>query len=455
MKKDIVLLFFLTLLLSSCAATLPTDFPRTQSQSYTDTDTTFLGQTVHPLAANHPGKSGFHILDDGLDAFVARVVLARSAQRSLDIQYYLYHDDLIGRLFTEELFKAADRGVRVRLLVDDMDLKGRDIGATAIDSHPNIEVRIFNPFSRDVGRITQLITRLGSVTRRMHNKSFTADNQVSILGGRNIGNTYFNADPDLAFADLDVMCIGPVVEDVSDSFDLYWNSELSYPASVLAKETVTKEQYSQGRKELATFVALQSHSLYMKSLTQSNLAEKLRNNKVDYAWGDAQIVYDLPEKITAPTDHTEYHLVPQLTPYLEGVEKELIILSPYFVPGKAGSAFLIDLVKKGIKVKILTNSLASTDVSIVHAGYARYRERLLKGGVELYEVNKKADSSKKTTFKGSSKASLHAKSFIFDRKYIFIGSLNLDPRSFIQNTEIGVLFSSKDIGEQLGIEFKR
>ena len=217
-------------LLGYGCATLPKDFERPESQAYTDTDNTRLGQSRRAEKAAHPGQSGFLLLGNGLDAFVARAVLAQAAERSIDAQYYLLHNDMVGRLFIDQLLKAADRGVRVRLLVDDMDLGGRDLGAAVLDSHPNMEVRIFNPFSRKTGRISQFITRMGSVTRRMHNKSFTVDNQVTILGGRNIGNEYFEADPDLAFADLDVLAIGPVVEEVSTAFDLYWNSELAYPA---------------------------------------------------------------------------------------------------------------------------------------------------------------------------------------------------------------------------------
>jgi putative cardiolipin synthase len=229
-------------LLATGCATLPDNTNRMQSLAYTDTADTTFGKGAATLAAAHPDQSGFHLLGNGLDAFVARAVLAHYAERSIDVQYYLYHNDLVGRLFTDLLLKAADRGVRVRLLVDDMDLADRDLGAAAMASHPNIEVRIFNPFSRNIGRLTQFVTRMGSVTRRMHNKSFTVDNQVAILGGRNIGDEYFDADPDLAFADLDVMAIGPVVKQVSSAFDLYWNSELAYPATALRGKPVTTKK---------------------------------------------------------------------------------------------------------------------------------------------------------------------------------------------------------------------
>jgi putative cardiolipin synthase len=352
--------------------------------AYTDTVDTTFGKGAATLAAAHPDQSGFHLLGNGLDAFVARAVLAHYAERSIDVQYYLYHNDLVGRLFTHLLLKTADRGVRVRLLVDDMDLADRDLGAAAMDSHPNIEVRIFNPFSRNIGRLTQFVTRMGSVTRRMHNKSFTVDNQVAILGGRNIGDEYFDADPDLAFADLDVMAIGPVVKQVSSAFDLYWNSELAYPAAVLRGKPVTRKEYETLRGQLNVFVAQQAYSAYLAALRHSNLAKKIREKTVTYDWGADNVLYDRPEKILQDTDQKETHLSTQINPLFKGVQKELIIFSRYFVPGKSGTKGLVELAQRGVSVRILTNSLASNDVGIVHSGYAKYRKTLLRGGVELY-----------------------------------------------------------------------
>ncbi|MDX2417969.1 MAG: phospholipase D family protein [Xanthomonadales bacterium] len=448
-------LFAISLLIVNCA-TLPENVNRTESFAYTDTADSHFGKSVSEKATAHPGKSGFHLLGNGLDAFVARAVLAHYAERSIDVQYYLYHGDLVGRLFTDQLLKAADRGVRVRLLVDDMGLAGRDLGAVVMDSHPNIQVRIFNPFSRKSGRLTQFVTRMGSVTRRMHNKSFTVDNQVAILGGRNIGNEYFDADPDLAFADLDVMAIGPVVKEVSSAFDLYWNSELAYPATVLRGKPPTAEEVDRLRGQLDDYVAQQVDSAYLQALRNSNLAKKIREKQVSYDWGDGDVFYDRPEKILQDTDNTEYHLSPQLKPYFEGVQDELIIISPYFVPGKSGTAFLVRLAERGVRVRILTNSLASNDVGLVHSGYAKYRKALLRGGVELYEMNKKLTREQRKEKKGtggSSKASLHAKSFVFDRQQVFIGSLNLDPRAVVHNTEIGVVIGSPDIGEDMATVF--
>lgn len=437
-------------------ATLPDNTGRPASQTFTDTADTTLGRNLVADLAAHPGKSGFVPLSSGLDAFVARAVLALLAEKSIDAQYYLFHDDLTGRLFLDQLLKAADRGIRVRLLVDDMALEGRDIGAVQLDRHPNMEVRIFNPFSRKVGRLSQFVTRLGSVTRRMHNKSFTVDNQVTILGGRNIGNEYFEAEPDLAFADLDVMAVGPVVSRVSGSFDKYWNSPLAYPATTIAERWPTAAESEQSLQAFHDFIAEQTDSPYLQALRNSDLANRMRADRLAFYWGTAEVVYDQPEKLLHSKAKTEYHLAPKLQPYFRSIEKELLLFSPYFVPGKEGTAFLTELAGRGVQVRVLTNSLSSTDVGLVHSGYMKYREQLLRGGVELYELNKKLTREQRKQKKGqegSSKASLHTKSFVFDRNKVFIGSLNLDPRSVVENTEIGVVIASPEMAGEMSTWF--
>jgi len=382
-------------------ATLPANTNRSESFAYTDTETTYLGQANTRKKLDNPDKSGFMLLGNGLDAFVARAVLAHTAQRSIDAQYYLFHNDLTGKLFMDQLLKAADRGVRVRLLVDDMGLEGKDRGAMALDHHPNIELRIFNPFSRKTGRTLQFITGFGTKTRRMHNKSFTVDNQLTILGGRNIGDEYFDAQPDLAFADLDVLAMGPVVNQVSTSFDRYWNHELAYPALTLMGKPPSLEQITEKRQQLNKFIADQMDSPYLQALKDSNLAKQLRENQETYHWGDAEVISDAPEKILQDRSQTHLHMAPKLAPYLEAIDKELIIFSPYFVPGNEGVAFLTGLAARGVRVRILTNSLASTDVGIVHAGYAKYRKALLRGGVEIHEMNKKLTREQRKEKKGA------------------------------------------------------
>jgi len=457
MNRNYLVCFVLVSVLSGCAS-LPENTGRTESHVFTDTQGTMLGRDVRGDLAKGTAKDGFVLLGSGLDAFVARAALAEVAERSLDVQYYLYHNDLVGKLFTGFLWKAAERGVRVRILVDDMGLDGRDEGIIALDSHPNIELRIFNPFDRDIGRSVQFVTGLGSVTRRMHNKSFTVDNVITIVGGRNIGNEYYDADPTLEFADLDVLAIGSVVNEVSDSFDMYWNSSLAYPAKTIIKKRPSEDELQRLEEKLIEFMEEQQTSNYMTALLNSDLSNKFRDNDVTYYWGDAAVVVDHPDKISSSRDASELHLMTQLAPYFEGIEKELIIISPYFVPGYEGVQFFKSLTDKGVRVKILTNSLSSNDVAIVHAGYAKYREDLLRNGVELYEMNKKltrAQRKEKKGVGGSSKASLHAKVFVLDRKQVFIGSLNLDPRSFYENSEIGLVVDSIEIAEGMAENFDR
>jgi putative cardiolipin synthase len=437
--------------LGGCAS-LPDNTNRTPSYAYADTDDTRFGQAQRAAMRRHPGESGFLLLGNGLDAFVARAVLVHGAERSIDAQYYLLHNDLTGKLLIDQLVRAADRGVRVRLLVDDMDLGGRTLGAAVLDRHPNVEVRLFNPFSRNSNRLLQLVSRFGSVTRRMHNKSFTVDNQVAILGGRNIGDEYFDADPEIAFTDLDALLIGPVVKEVSESFDNYWNSGLAYPASTLLGRTPTEEEYREKRSALDTFVAEQADSAYLIALKNSDFMNQIAEGEVNFDWGEAHVVQDEPEKLLVDRSERIYHLAPQLRPYFTGVSDELYIFSPYFVPGREGTSVLSDLGRRGVTVRVVTNSLASTDVPVVHAGYAKYRKDLLRTGVELYEMRSEGNKKRQRTrsgFSGSSKASLHSKAFIFDRENIFIGSLNLDPRSVHENTEIGVVLDSPALATQI------
>jgi cardiolipin synthase C len=445
--------------LGACAtAKFPDNTGRTESYALEDTQETSLSRSYDSISEGHNGESAYHYLANGLDAFVARAVLADKAERSIDTQYYMIHNDVVGSLFIDRLYKAAERGVRVRLLIDDIDQEGRDQGLAVLDAHPNIEVRLFNPFARNAGRTGQYISGFGKQTRRAHNKSFTVDNQITILGGRNIGDEYFNADPKLAFLDIDVISSGPVAGEVSASFDLYWNHELSYPITTIAAELPTEEESEQRKKAFFEFVAEQSESEYIQHLLNSDLAKSFRRDGLpSITWGIGDVVADDPDKLLEDTSDTKYRLIEQLRPYMESVQKELIIFSPYFVPGKGGVAFFQSLRDKGVRVRILTNSLSSNDVAVVHTGYSRHRKALLRMGVELYELNKELDKEERKKMKeggiGRSKASLHAKAFVLDRQWVFIGSLNLDPRSVVQNTEIGVVFQSPEIGNELAGRF--
>ena len=452
-----LLIIGILFLMGGCAS-LPPNSANPETYALQDTTDTRLGRKYLKLKKGHADESGFLLLGKGLDAFTARMALAQDSDKSIDAQYYMIHRDLTGKLFADQLLKAADRGVRVRLLLDDIDLSDRDENLAVFASHPNIDVRIFNPFSRNTMREPQFLTRFGTVTRRMHNKSFTVDNLVTVVGGRNIGDEYFDADPDLAFADLDLLAIGPVVQEVSASFDAYWNSELSYPIGVLHPELIGNDKLEEGRKHLAAYLADDAAVNYQQLLLNSKLAKSIQEHSVQYSWGEAKALYDYPQKIESYDQDQVYNLSYQMNIFLEGLHKELIIFSPYFVPGKQGTKRLSALSNSGVRVRILTNSLASTDVSVVHAGYAKYRSTLLRNGVELYEMNRKLSRKQRKQKKGihdSSKVSLHTKSFVVDREQVFIGSLNFDPRSITENTEIGIMLQSKEIAAQMAGTFDR
>jgi cardiolipin synthase C len=439
-----------TLLIGGCAS-LPENIERTESHALSGTETTRLGRIAQPMLKAHPGESGFLPLQNGIDALLARMVLAEMAERTLDVQYYIWHEDLTGRLFADALLRAADRGVRVRVLLDDVGARANDETLLSLDAHPNIEIRLFNPVASRSFRNLGMLTDFSRVNRRMHNKTFVADNQRAILGGRNIGDEYFEAQSEVAFGDLDVLTVGRAVSDVSDSFDLYWNSPASYPVSLLLGRSGEKANLDALRAKLAAFVEAQRGSPYT-TRARSQLMEKLAAGSEGFYWGKADLLYDDPDKISRAPGDTEGHLVPQFADIKSRIKDELFIISPYFVPGDTGVDWLGGLVKRGVRVTVLTNSLAATDVGAVHAGYQRYRKPLLEAGVRLYELKPEAIEHEREKRAGGitgSRASLHAKTFIFDRSAVFIGSLNLDPRSIQLNTEIGLVCESAPLAESL------
>jgi putative cardiolipin synthase len=443
------------LVVAGCA-TLPLDYERTDSRALQDTGATWLGQKSQDLLKAHAGQSGFRPLKSGVDALLVRVLLAETAQRSLDVQYYIWHDDLTGRLFANALVRAADRGVRVRVLLDDVGTKANDETLLSLDAHPDIEIRLFNPVASRSFRRLSALRDLSRVNRRMHNKAFVADNQAAILGGRNIGDEYFDASGDVAFTDLDVLTIGPGVRDVSTAFDRFWNAPESIPISALMGRPGDAAGLDALRARLAGFVEAQRESAYVAS-ARTTLTDKLAAGSDAFSWGTAHLLYDDPAKVSREPEETEGRLIPQFANLGAQVQKELLIVSPYFVPGDSGVEWLSSLVKRGVRVTVLTNSLAATDVSSVHAGYQHYRHALLEAGVALYELKPSAIEYASAQRKGSgvtgSSASLHAKTFVFDRSAVFIGSLNLDPRSIQLNTEIGVVCMSPRLAAELAAGF--
>lgn len=443
--------------LAGCSSAPLNHAHATRTSATTNTQDTRLGRAAGAAVAQHPGLSGLHLIEHGVDAFVARLALAEAAERSLDVQYYIWHGDDTGKLLAGSLLRAADRGVRVRVLLDDIGTAPSDRNLLALDRHPNLEVRLFNPVSARKARGLGTLVEYSRVNRRMHNKSFTADNQATIVGGRNVGDEYFSAGSEVEFSDLDVLAVGPVVGEVSRSFDLYWNSPSSLPITTVSREPVTAESLDRGRAALEAHALSRTNSPHLRALRDSPLAEEIRGGELQFDWGRAWVVSDHPDKISAEPGDAATHLMPHLRATADGTQRELLVVSPYFVPGKSGMAYFEALRRRGVRVVILTNSLGSTDVAAVHAGYRRYRKALLRAGVELYEVKASAQSREqrerakqsKGGFGGSSRASLHAKSFVFDRQTVFVGSLNLDPRSVRLNTEIGVVFESPELAARL------
>lgn len=441
-------------ILGACATTAPTDYPKTPSVALQDTQDTALGKRVIELAADRPtGESGFYVLRDGVDALAARLLLANRAERSIDAQYFLIHTDLTGTLFIDHLVAAAERGVRVRLLIDDILTVGDDAAIAALDSHPNFEIRIFNPFShRSSARIIEFLTDFSRVDHRMHNKSFTVDNQVTVVGGRNIGDQYFDANREFEFADLDLAGFGPVAKQVSTAFDTYWNSKFAIPAGALVEGTSDPDAVQKLRQSYAPTLEAASSSTY-RAAVDSTIVDNLLDPEFPLFWGTSIVVYDDPEKMEESVEEI-VTVRSQLSPKVQAAKSELLLVSPYYVPLKAGVEGFRSLRNRDVRIVVFTNSLASTDMVPAHAGYSHYRKDLLEIGVEMYEVipNVSFDEAKKSGYDFSHSA-LHMKAFVIDRRYVFVGSFNWDPRSSFINSEMGVFVDSPSLANWAAEKF--
>ncbi|APA71506.1 hypothetical protein YQ44_17420 [Janthinobacterium sp. 1_2014MBL_MicDiv] len=440
----------LSAFLAGCAS-LPSLDGRIASTVITDTQHTRLGTAIAPLAAQHPGVSGIYPLADGRDAFAARALLAAAAQRSLDVQYYIWHKDITGTLLFDALRQAAERGVRVRLLLDDNNTAGLDQTLTMLGKQQNIEIRLFNPFVPRSPRALAFVTDFSRVNRRMHNKSFTADNQATIVGGRNVGDEYFGAAGDVLFADLDVLAVGPVVDDVSREFDRYWNSASAYPAQLLLTRPVEGDAATIAA-EADRIDDTQAAEEYVQALRTSPFVRQMMERTLPFEWAQTRMVSDDPAKVLDKA-RPGTGVAENLQNLLGVPEKEVDLISPYFVPGKSGTQAFADLAKQGVGVRILTNALEATDVAAVHAGYAKWRKPLLEAGVLLYESRRsweQGDAREQPGRFGSSASSLHAKTFAVDDRRIFVGSFNFDPRSIELNTEMGLVIDSPALARQLG-----
>ena len=436
-------------------ASLPPLEDRTASTALMATGDTRIGRGVEAAAAGNPGKTGVYPLGDPLDAFAARTLLARAADRSLDVQYYIWHGDTTGYLLMEELWNAAGRGVRVRLLLDDNGTAGLDDKIAALDSHPSIEVRLFNPFVNRSFRPLGYLTDFSRLNRRMHNKSFTADSQATVVGGRNIGDEYFGAGEGVIFSDLDLLAAGAVVADVARSFDDYWASASAYPAEAI----VGKAGPQAVPALLARFTEVRSSPAavrYVSAVGAAQMVQELLDRKLALEWVPAKLVADEPVKTTGKAKPSDL-LYTRLSQAIGTPRSQLDIVSPYFVPGKKGTAALAAIPAQDVDLRILTNSLAATDVGAVHAGYAKRRRDLLRAGVRLYELKPGGAEAQdgvtgatgSSVFRGSSAASLHAKSMASDRERVFVGSFNLDLRSVSLNTEMGLVVESPRLAGQL------
>jgi putative cardiolipin synthase len=401
-----------------------------------------LGQAVAPLAEHHPERSGFATLTDSPGALAARLRLIRAAQKTLDVRYYIWRDDRAGRLMLEALHDAAERGVRVRLLLDDNGLDDLDGTLATLDAHPRFQVRLFNPFTFRRFKRLEYLVDLPRLNHRMHNKSLTADDRATISGGRNIGDEYFGAAEGPLFADLDILAVGPVVRTMADDFDRYWASESAYPAATIlppAAEPVNAPEAGP----------------YAAALANPGPVTRLLAGEADLEWAPMELVSDDPAKGLGRAE-PDGLITRQLLARMGEPEQRVDLIAPYFVPTRTGVETLGGLVDRGIEVRVLTNSLAATDVFLVHAGYAKYREAALDAGIDLFEMRAQADQPRgevRAGPLGSSGSSLHAKTFAIDGEHVFVGTFNFDPRSANLNTEMGFIIDSPGLAERIHSSF--
>ncbi|MDR7133224.1 putative cardiolipin synthase [Lysobacter niastensis] len=419
-----------------------------------------LDRAFLPRLEQHPGESGFRLVSDGVEAFALRGLSARYAERSLDVQYYIWHDDLTGWMLARELVRAADRGVRVRLLLDDMDARAHNFALAGLDAHPNIEVRLFNPFASRRGTASKLaegMTAFSRINHRMHNKAWIADNRIAITGGRNVGDEYFAASEQINFVDTDYAVLGPAVAQLSDAFDRYWNSTAVYPVAVLSPELVTPQTLDKLRAGDADRRRQVAESAWAQSLADNAAVRRIQSGELDVHWTPRwQVLADDPLKaLKAPDPKARSEVLRGFGQAMRDSTSTITLISPYFVPGDAGTTSLVDAVTDGRRVRIITNSLAANDVAAVHGGYSKYRERLVDGGVSLWELKPASGPGADKSLFGSSGASLHTKAAIMDAQTVFVGSFNLDPRSVSLNCEQGVLATHPALAEELGVIFER
>jgi putative cardiolipin synthase len=452
--------------LSGCASLPPgSDFPKTASSALAQPEETRFGRQFADAAREHGGNSAFRMLAVGVDGFLTRVQMVNAAERTLDLQYFIFRADETGELLTDAVLRAADRGVRVRVLIDDGDTIAGDEQLVALDAHPQIEVRIFNPFAyRGHTMLFRALEFMFSNSRldyRMHNKLMVVDNSIALIGGRNISDVYFQVDPKSQIADDDVFAAGPIVKELSVTFDEYWNCAIAIPVRALAKKTTSAAALAAYRKTLNEHrpqVAADGTDYASRVATGEPLAAMI-SGRLPLVWAHAQLVYDSPEKKRVEKGWMVGRLMHRpVAKTVAAVQSELLMVTPYFIPGDEGMQLFGDLRKRNVRVRVLTNSLESSTVLAAQSGYMRYRLPLLAEGVALYEVRSllgnargSGETAQMTRF---GKYSIHAKLFVFDRQRLFIGSMNFDQRSMHLNTEIGLIIDSPELAQQTAARFE-
>jgi putative cardiolipin synthase len=441
---SLITILLLNLVIAGCVS-MPLDYPKESTTAFTDTADTYLARESATWRDGQLQGNGFYSLSKGKDAFGARLVLMGEAEKSIDAQYFLMKPDNAGLVFTDELMEAADRGVRVRLLLDDVFTTVDDDYFSYMNAHPYVEVRIFNPISRKGLYWLNYLGHFSLANRRMHNKSFIVDNQAAIVGGRNIAVEYFQLETTGEFLDFDMLATGPIVKDISDSFDSYWNNELSIPVQALSKAPDQKqpEQYDETVKLLMEEAG---NSIYADAIN-TELMRQFSADEVDPYLAKARVIVDDPGKLRAEISDEHQILAKEVADVLNAATQEIIIFTPYFIPGKSGIDFVRRLRDKGVRIVVVTNSLASNNHTAVHSAYSSYRKDLLEAGVELWEA--RADAAEITVDPDSTNLknplTLHTKGILIDRRQVFVGSLNLDPRSIDINTEMGLLIESEPL----------
>lgn len=446
MHIRILAILFLLIVLGGCA-TVDFDYPRESSVAIDPNQDTTIKRRVDQWLESNPGPSGFHPLISGADALGARLRLIEAAEKTIDVQYFLMKTDSAGYVFSGALLKAADRGVRVRYLLDDIFTTVKDEDLAIINGHPNIELRLFNPIARPGIGLFNYLGDFKRANRRMHNKSFIVDNQVAIVGGRNIADEYFELNTSGEFLDFDIATIGPTAEAVSVEFDAFWNHERSVPAEAVIGK-FSQQQVAKFRSNIDQKFLQEAEAVYSDAVG-SDAMRSFDNDNFQIYSAAGVVLTDHPDKLVNEISQENMILVQALAEVVEEAKTEVVVLSPYFVPGDEGVEFWGSIAAKGVRVVVITNSLASNNHTSVHSGYAGYRKALIRAGVELYEARASAVSDAGEGEKQAEMMTMHTKAMLFDRERLFVGSLNLDPRSIEINSEMGIVVTSDELSGDL------